>query len=178
MTNGRTDMLLSRMTSCICGLLMLLTMLEPMSAVAQPAVFFEKPTLFFEERGLDPRRNPIDRLLHIYGQTCIMVVRERTGQSCSVENELSAFVDTLPHDAPGLSDALTALGATCKTKGTQTNSVDCVYQKRVLTNAWVSGESEPRVVTYDDFTIRVTAKLEDGVWRPRIAFDRTSEKVK
>jgi hypothetical protein len=145
--------------------------IEPTRAVAQPTIFFEK-------HGLDPAGNPIDRLLYIFGSGCVMFVRERTGNPCRIEKELSLFIHTLPHDAHSFSHALIALGATCDAESTQSIPVICVYQRRVQTAALVAGDPDPRAIAYDDFTIRVTAKLQDGVLRARIAFDRTWEKVK
>src|SRR5215813_10781120 len=56
--------------------------------------------------------------------------------------------------------------------------VDCIYQKRVEVVGFVFGDSIPRGIVYDSFMIHITAILDNDILRPRIEFDRTSEKVK
>ena len=160
-----------RSIAVLLALFFIMSVMEPMRSVAQPTVFFEK-------HGLDPTGNPIDRLLDVFGSGCVMFVRERTGRPCRVEKELSSFIDTLPHDARGLSEALIALGATCGTDSTQLIPADCVYEKRVQTAYWIVGESTPRGVTRDTFTVHIITVLDDGIWRSRIEFNRTSDTVK
>ena len=131
------------------------------------------PTVLIEENGLDPTANPIDRLLYVYGP-CDLIIRQYYGR-CKTEEELSLLVDTLPHDARGLSEALTALGARCNAEKKQKIPVDCVYQKRVQIAGWVYGESKPRNIIYQNYAIHITATFNHGIIRHHVELSNTSE---
>jgi hypothetical protein len=134
------------------------------------------PTVFMQENGLDPAGNPIDRLLSIYGP-CSKILRQYTGR-CKTEDELSRLVDTLPHDARGLSEALTALGARCSAQEKQQIQVDCVIQKKVQHVGWVYGQSEPVAITNENFAIHIIVEFDQGIMRHQVEVKNTSTKAK
>jgi len=131
------------------------------------------PTVLIEKNGLDPTGNPIDRLLYVFGQ-CSKIIRQYYGR-CTTEEELSLLVDTLPHDARGLSEALTALGARCDAEKKQKIPVDCLYQKKVQIVGWVYGESKPRNIIYQNYAIHITATFVHGIMHHHVELNNPSE---
>jgi hypothetical protein len=106
--------------------------------------------VYFQIRGLDVSGNPIDKLINRFGYSCLPEPREyRDGQPCRVEREVAAFVNSLPHNRKEMTEALTALGATCA--GSPEKPIDCVYRKRARNLGWITGEPSPRAIMEDIF---------------------------
>jgi hypothetical protein len=96
-------------------------------------------------------------------------------EPCRVENELAAFVNSLPHNHKELTEALTALGATCA--GDLEKPIDCVYRKRTRTSGWITGEPTPRWIMDDIFAFRITTAREEP-FASHVELTRTVKTIK
>jgi hypothetical protein len=130
--------------------------------------------VYFQIRGLDVSGNPIDKLINRFGFTCLDDLRQFSGDLCRVEREVAAFVNSLPHNRREMTEALTALGATCA--GSPEKPIDCVYRKRVRTLGWITGEPSPRWIAEDVFVFQITADHEDEPFEAKVQLTRTTEK--
>lgn len=93
---------------------------------------------YFQIRGLDTSGNPIDKLIYRFGFLCLDELRiYDDGKPRRVERELAAFVNSLPHNRKDVTEALTALGATCIDSSEK--PIDCLYRKRARTFGWITG---------------------------------------
>jgi hypothetical protein len=132
--------------------------------------------VYFQIRGLDVSGNPIDKLINRFGFNCLDDLRQFSGGLCRVEREVAAFVNSLPHNRREMTEALTALGATCA--GSPEKPIDCVYRKRVRTLGWITGEPSPRWIAEDVFVFQITADHEDEPFEAKVQLTRTEERIK
>jgi hypothetical protein len=122
---------------------------QPRTAQAQLGLFVHEDKL-----GLDVDRNPIDKLIDEFGNSCLhLPAPYDDGKHCKFEIEVAVFVDSLPHNRREMMDALGALGVTCANHPEK--PTDCVYRKRVRLIRSRFFEAEPFYIIDNTFLVRI-----------------------
>jgi len=95
---------------------------------------------------------------------------------CPVEREVAVLVNSLPHNRREITEALTALGATCDRDSAK--AIDCIYNKRTRSFYWVIGEPTPRATRDDTFLFNITADNDNEPFGAKVELERTTEEIK
>src|SRR5947209_6186712 len=104
--------------------------MRPVSAANDAAPV---PQLVYVTRsGLDPANNKIDRLIDIFGFSCLRNLLHP--RPCRIEKELVSLLKTFAADRGDLAHQLTALGASCEDADER---LTCVFERRVEVGAWI-----------------------------------------
>jgi hypothetical protein len=129
---------------------------------------------YFQIQGLDTTGNPIDALISRLGFSC--TTKDRYfNEPCPVERRVAAYVNSLPHNRKEMTEALTALGATCDRDSTR--AIDCIYRKRTRNFSWMTGEPTPRVIMDDTFVFHITVEHDNEPFEAKAELERTSERI-
>lgn len=142
-------------------------------SISRSQTVFPVPQLaHLPQQGLDPRNNPFDRLIGIYGFSCLQKPPLDKRQ-CSIEAKLEEFLDGLSIRVANLNefhDGLTALGSVCQHED---GGLWCVYSREVKTYACLAGSPVPVNILHDHFEIRIFS-YDAGGLRHLVEFKRDS----
>jgi hypothetical protein len=155
--------LLAGMLACGVGSLESAAAQQPLQGpVPQP--------IYMTRKGLDAENNRIDRLVHLFGFTCVR--NPYNLRPCRIETELVSFLRTLPPTRAEIARELTALGTTC---GINEQRLDCIYQRHVENAGWITGSPVPVNIVDEFLRIDLTILGKDGSLFFEAKYDRTSK---
>ena len=122
--------------------------------------------------GLDVRRNPIDRLLSIHGFACNS--NPKYTIPCRFEKTLVKYLETLPANRDDIAREITSLGGACENGAHELN---CIYKRRVRRTAYLAGDTEPRSIVDNYFTVEFLVSGAPGDLQYAAKFVRVEKAI-
>jgi hypothetical protein len=126
--------------------------------------------IYMRHKGLDTQRNPLDRLIGVFGFTCHR--NPYNPKPCRIERELQAFIISLSKERVEVARQLISLGANC---ANLPDRLRCSYERQVENSAWIMGAEKPVRVIEELFRIDMTIANSTGTLLPTVRFSRTSK---
>jgi hypothetical protein len=132
----------------------------PVSQAQANETVFPLPQLAYQtQKGLDPQNNPLDRIISIWGFSCLQTP-PFAGKPCSIEPVLVRFLSTLSGNINNLEQLLLQMGAQCN-RGDR--ELKCVYARQLENCAWLAGADTPVSVVDEFFEIRTSSYDDKGL---------------
>lgn len=154
--------------SLICALALLALAESALSRVHANETVFPLPQLAYQtQKGLDPKNNPLDRIISGWGFSCLQKP-PIADKPCSIEPVLVRFLSTLSGNINNLEQLLLQMGAQCDRNDRE---LRCVYSRHVENCAWLAGADTPVSVVDEFFEIR-TSSYDDNGLRHWVKFRR------